>query len=237
MNHLLEAICNYGERYRQEHLFLRYDRVKLLGDPVSSLDFVFGRIFYQGRNDKLSKRVQDAAWEVIFQKIRDPLWHFTESVEASLISDLQQVIGPGHVGKGGDITMILDLMRYRETVPERNIVAYSCDRIRKGELCQHYRELDALHQIGPKIAAFYLRDVVSLFDLEGSISPLDYELLQPIDVWVRKFAIHRMKIAVDKADNKTIARNIIEYCAKEGCSTLLFNQGVWYLSTHRLTCS
>ncbi len=50
-------------------------------------------------------------------------------------------------------------------------------------LGEHFGELD-LPSIGPKIAAFYLRDLVSVFELESFLRAEDYYFIQPNDTWV-----------------------------------------------------
>jgi hypothetical protein len=105
---------------------------------------------------------------------------------------LSQKIGRGHVGKKRDIEMVLSTLNFLHRIPERNIVAYSVAKIRSNQIEPHFRELQAaqsssgIRQVGPKVAAVYLRDLVSLFRLEDQVQDNFAEIcVQPIDVWVR----------------------------------------------------
>ena len=60
---------------------------------------------------------------------------------------------------------------------------YSLNKIDRGELDELWNSLrQNITQVGPKIASFYLRDLVSLFGLELKI-PVDEQIMYlfPID--------------------------------------------------------
>jgi hypothetical protein len=109
--------------------------------------------------------------------------------------------------------------------------------MRAGELAAHYDELQAatgspgIIQVGPKIAAFYLRDLVSLFELDETVPLRELALLQPVDVWVRRL-VGRLGLAKETASDEEIRDAIVGICAERNCSPLLFNQGLWYLGAH-----
>jgi len=42
----------------------------------------------------------------------------------------------------------------------------------------------------------------------------------------------RLGLAAEGAPDELIRAALIDRCAAEGCSTLLFNQGLWYLGAH-----
>jgi hypothetical protein len=85
--------------------------------------------------------------------------------------------------------------------------------------------------VGPKIAAFYLRDVVSLFELEDNVSEGFQFTLQPVDVWVRRVAFN-IGIVPKGTSHRDVSRAIIDLCKSEDCSPLQFNQGAWYAGAH-----
>jgi hypothetical protein len=149
---------------------------------------------------------------------------------------LNAVIGPGKVGKGRDVLMILSALRHIAPLPSMNIVSFSVDRIKQGLLEKHYQQLQAtapggITQVGPKIASFYLRDVVSLFGLERFVSDDAAFCLQPVDVWVEKIA-YRSKLVPEKSSHAAIRNAILSRCRAIGISPVVFNQGAWYVGSH-----
>jgi len=128
---------------------------------------------------------------------------------------------------------VISTIQYVNRLPDSNIVAHSVQRVRAGEIGQHYNEIQrskdeaGIVQVGPKIAAFYLRDVVSLFELEVNVSADFQFTLQPIDVWVRRVAFETGMVPRN-ASVQQIGQAIVDLCRKEDCSPLQFNQGAWY---------
>jgi hypothetical protein len=151
--------------------------------------------------------------------------------------NLQKKVGKGNIGKARDIEMVISSLRYVSRIPDSNIVAHTVRRINAGEIGQHYDEIQrsenegGIVQVGPKIAAFYLRDVVSLFELEDNVSEGFQFTLQPVDVWVRRVAFN-IGIVPNGTSHRDVSRAIIDLCKSEDCSPLQFNQGAWYAGAH-----
>lgn len=231
---MTRAILAYGSRYRSE-LLLSSDLTKeqLLKDWKAALRFFFSKAFYQGRTDAVSVRVEKAALEVLEAEFSRTDLDLSGWDLDLLRSNLQEKVGKGKVGKARDIDMVISSLRYVNRLPDSNIVAHSVQRIQAGEIGQHYEEIQrarneaGIVQVGPKIAAFYLRDVVSLFELEDKVSDKFQFTLQPIDVWVRRVAFSTGMVS-EGADAQQVGRAIIDLCSEEGCSPLQFNQGAWY---------
>jgi hypothetical protein len=135
--------------------------------------------------------------------------------------------------------MIISALQFIGTLPNKNIVTYSVERIRGGQLQLHYKELQlseqttGIRQVGPKVAAFYLRDVVSLFQLTDSVDSSSAFCLQPVDTWVQQIAV-RLGIVPNEADKQTTQRAIAKWCQEQGISPLRFNQGAWYMGYYAL---
>lgn len=232
---LVSAILVYGQRYRTEQLFDRYEPKALQSDWWKALWFFFDRAFYQGRRDDVSYRVSNAAHSVLEPVISDTNGRIADAQLPGLELNLSAKIGKGHVGKAGDVKMVLSTLRYLRRVPEANIVKDSVARISAGQIAQHYKELQiaispksGIYQIGPKVASFYLRDLVTLYGLESYVPAQVQYTLQPIDVWVRRLA-EKAEIVAPNASDGAIRQAIVELSVERGCSPLQFNQGVWYL--------
>lgn len=235
---LISSITSYGKRYRLEVLS-EYDSDKLLTDPWVALQFFFSHACYQGRRDEVSKRVYNAIISVLapefsdnalltnYAKLSQGKWEFIET-------ELRNRVGKGKVGRGRDIDMVLTTLDFIARCPGFNIVDYSVGQINSGRTSLHYEELQrsrsekGIISVGPKIAAFYLRDVVSVYSLDEKVSPESSYCLQPIDVWVRKLA-RKTGIVDSSANDLNIQEAIVTVCKKEGVSPLLFNQGAWYI--------
>lgn len=236
---LFDAILSYGDRYRKDLLYMYYNPKQLLSDWWVALNFFFGRAFYQGRRDDVSEKVYNVAFEILEPKFsgynKDSEFLTLHKLNwEPLNTELKQKIGKDKIGKARDVKMVLSTLDYISNLPNYNIVAYSVECIKAGEINKHYEELqhsrnkEGIIQVGPKIASFYLRDVVSLFPLESDIS-YDFQFcLQPVDVWVRKLAIKTGMVS-NSATDEQIQEAIILLCQKQDCSPLLFNQGAWYL--------
>jgi hypothetical protein len=238
-NGLVKSILEYGDRYTQEMLAQRYHRRKLTTDWWEALCFFYRHAFYQGRLDSVSKRVLDAALDVlrpIFQPSSGPARRLSMDTRkrAGLRRDLRHRIGKGKVGKARDVEMTLSALEYVSRLPQNNIVSFSLAQIRAGAIEDHFRHLQrrlnpkGIVQVGPKIAALYLRDVVSFYGLQGCVPDQFQSCLQPIDVWVRKLA-HRTGIGGKDASDERIRQAIVDLCKSHRCSALQFNQGAWYV--------
>ncbi len=233
---LFDAVIGYGQKYRERHLN-NIDPAKLASNFWPALDFFLSRACFQGRRDAVSKKVYQAIIEVL-----EP--EFSVSGQAanyianrrqkwkSLEGALKGRIGKGHVGKARDIHMVLSTLEFVGQLPDWNIVKYSVEQIKQGNLGKHYAELQAsnngITQVGSKIAAFYLRDVIALYSLDDKVAVDSAYCIQPVDTWVRKLA-YRLKIVDEGANDQTIQKAIVEFCQSKGLSPILFNQGAWYI--------
>jgi hypothetical protein len=235
---LISSIITYGHRYRREFLN-EYAPDRLLADSWDALNFFFGRACFQGRRDDVSQKVYNAINTTLspqlsegglvanYNRLKRQQWRTIEG-------ELNKCVGKGKVGKARDIDMVLSTLDFVGQIPSYNMVKYSVERIRCDKIEEHYEELQrslsarGIVQVGPKIAAFYLRDVISLYSLESQV-PADFAYcLQPVDVWVRKLA-RRTGIVDDNASDHAIQKAIVALCQERRVSSLLFNQGAWYI--------
>jgi hypothetical protein len=238
---LLDAIVSNGDEYCRRYLS-KYDASNLEKNWWEAFDFFLARACFQGRRDEVSVRVYENAREVLsplfstnkgesnFNKNRDDRWK-------NIAEQLTSKIGKGKVGKARDVDMIVSALSYIGNLLAKNIVAHSVSEIRAGKLQQHYRELQSrngaagITQVGPKIAAFYLRDVVSIFQLTDSMGNTAAFCLQAVDTWVQKVA-EKLGIVAVGADTAEVQKAIVSMCEKERISALRFNQGAWFTGYH-----
>lgn len=119
------------------------------------------------------------------------------------------------------------------------------EMVRNGELERAFAALD-LRGVAHKLRAFFIRDVVTLLDVESRLkrSTEKYLWCQPIDVWVRTAAEElcpsrlvdpapraSQKFRLSRSD-RIHAGGIIQLSLSAGVSPLRVNQGIWYFSSN-----
>lgn len=239
---LVRAIAEYADRYRRDNLTQAPRTLET--DWWQAFKFFLGRACYQGCSDVQSDRVYDRACEVLeplfsdaqrdlnYESQKKGLWR-------EINSQLCEKIGKGKVGKARDVEMIISALQFIGALPNKNIVAYSVEKIRSGQLQLHYKQLQrseettGIRQVGPKIAALYLRDIASLFQLTDSVDDSSAVCLQAVDTWVQQIA-KRLKIVDEDADNQKTQDAIVKLCREQRISPIRFNQGAWYVGYHAL---
>lgn len=233
---LVQAIADYGPRYAADYLS-QFDATLLVSDPWAGLDFFLSRACFQGRLDTVSERVYQATKQVLepllgrgdfavkLEELAKTDWQY-------VCSGLEQRIGKGRVGKARDREMVISALTFVYDRPGSNLAEYSAAEIRRGRIVAHYIELQpsrspgGITQVGPKIASFYLRDLVFLCGLEEHVPAESAFVLQPVDAWVHK--IGRKLGIVQEGDSDAEVRDaILEVCRTHEVSVIHFNQGAW----------
>lgn len=234
---LLKTIYKYGDTYKQKFLDKRYKSDELLTDWCKALKFLFDRAYYQGRKDFISQKVEIAVARQLKALIKNNHADNTYMIDPknlpAIEEALKQKIGRGKIGKGADIEMTKGILTFISDIKDYNIVGYSIEKIKKGKTEEHYKELQNIYSIGPKISSFYLRDLVCLYSLEQYLDAADLSFLQPIDTWVRQVAYRIGVIVSEKEDEEVVRQKIIETC-KDVNLSMKFNQGAWYIGHHSL---
>lgn len=226
-------IVSYGQRYADENIAeLKSNKNALQSNHWEALLYLFTKVFYQGRRDKTSEEVSKQAKRILSNhpEIQQGIW--TEKTIQVIEKDLETCIGPGFVGKRGDIKMVSGILHYLMTLNDRNIVRHSIKIIEMEGFQVMSNELKSLYQIGDKIASFYLRDLIQIFDLKYDTEDAQY--LQPVDTWVRKIAL-LLDISKEGDSDASIVKAMTSLCTEHGQSYLLFNQGIWYLGANSFT--
>lgn len=235
---LLRAVASYGHIYREAALG-KYDTAALSSNAWLAIDFFLSRACFQGRRDAVSELVYNAVISALSRYLppegfQDAYRELSSQSWVPVKRALGDCIGRGKVGKARDAAMVVSSLQFIGGLPDLNIVKYAVREITGGRIDQLYSSLQAaksptgIVQVGPKVAAFYLRDVVSLYRLDDTVSPEFGFCLQPIDVWVRK-VVGRLGLAPHSGDDHDLQVAIVDACRANGVSPLLFNQGAWYL--------
>lgn len=225
----IRKILYFGDQYKKK-LDRSFQKDHLERDWYNGLSLFLNHSFYQGRRDDVSEKVERAAMPVLDRCFKNQDTSALANCNFDLLShDLAAVVGKGKVGKERDVRMVVSIFRFLLELPEKNLTRYSVAEIEQSRLRELYDALRGIIQIGPKIASFYLRDLVDIYDLESKIRAEDLKYLQPIDVWVRKVVHKTGIVGDDKLPDENIREDILSSCQQLGISAFRFNQGAWYV--------
>ncbi len=230
----IRKIADFGNRYEGEYLGRDFENRDLIRrNWWGGLQFLLRRSFYQGRRDAISEKVERRAMNVLKQHITPQTIGVTDGELQRIRNELRQVIGKGRVGRGRDIQMTVEIIQFAsrgEVVDKGSLVEYTISKIERGEVEEHYKELDRIHSVGPKIASIYLRDVATVYSLEreGKIRIEDMKFFQPIDTWVRRVAA-KIGIVEDNDKEHEIREKIVKECLEAKVSPIKFNEGAWFI--------
>lgn len=228
LNRKMKAIEDFGRRYVID--LLDEDRRQLsniMSKPLDALTFFYGKAFMRGRNDDMS---------VIFMKRSLKVLREYTSLLGIDLASLEQELLLHEVNNHHDRRMVLESIRFiRENLKDYgyNIFKWAVDAIQTNRSLEAFRTLDGIHAIGDKLAAFYLRNVALVSDLEPIIQQESYIYFQPIDTWVKQVtdAIGITEKETDR-DVLVVKKRIITCCCEAEVSPLLFNAGAWMMGAH-----
>jgi len=240
----LKVIAKFGKKYQNIYLYnqkKKEDLQNLLkNDWLEALKFFFSRSFMRGRRDEISVDFLNKAIKVLDDfNLKDNLAKFNQDEKWK--ETLQNKLQEEGVNNQYDRGMVLSTIEFILKLDNYNLINYSLQTIgnEKHEIEKIYSELDSLTAVGDKIASFFLRDLVCIFDLELQSDKQIF--LQPIDIWVSRI-LEKLNIAqksdIDKAISgnknslKIVREAIIKVCDDAKISSIEFNQGAWYIGFH-----
>lgn len=118
---------------------------------------------------------------------------------------------------------VIEFVQKKLSGTDYNIVRWAEKQLKTGDVRPAHKALKGISGVGGKIASFFLRDVAWVYGIEPDLSR---ELLQPIDVWVRRYIRHWGKD--DSLSEKECARWIVEHSLQAKVSPEKVNAGMWY---------
>jgi len=106
----------------------------------------------------------------------------------------------------------------------QNLYLFASRAVENNRLRDAHGTLQRIRGIGPKIASLFLRDVAMVVNVREPLLA-DRELLQPIDVWLK-----RTTEALTGTSVKA-ARELVRLADEADCSALWLNAGSWYFAS------
>lgn len=232
---VIEALERIGRTLEDQGTFSSdaldhtYPNERLLSDWAEAYRFFLRYILYQGRSNEISDRVFEAAITALDPFLDEPR---PPDNSAGLESALQETVGPGKIGKGRDIRMMVEAVDLIRELPGHNLVQESIKQIRAGELASHAEGLKDIHGVGPKTSALYLRAVVSTFGLDENLGKTEYELILPVDAWIVELARHFDITDNPKRNMREVQRQLVSVIVNCDCNPRLVEYGAWYVGKY-----
>jgi predicted house-cleaning noncanonical NTP pyrophosphatase (MazG superfamily) len=225
----LKVIAEFGRKYQNIYLYnqkKKEDLQNLLkNDWLEALKFFFSRSFMRGRRDEISVAFLNKAIKVLDDfNLKDNLAKFNQ--DENWRETLQNKLQEEGVNNRYDRGMLLTTIEFILKLDNYNLINYSLQTIEKHGIEKIYSELDNLTAVGDKIASFFLRDLVCIFDLKLQNNKQIF--LQPI---AQKSDIDKA-ISGNKNSLNIVREAIIKVCDDAKISSIEFNQGAWYIGFH-----
>lgn len=242
VNKVLNILEILGRRYIQDFLFKEESEPsQLRSDWYYAFKFLLSKLYMQGRNDSLSEQYLKEMQKCLDSYfLPDSITKIETLIQGHYIpltadwanfsienSPLWQKFDKS-MGKQRDREMVLDVLRYISKIPNYNIVNHSLSEIEAGRIREHREKLKLIWQVGPKTSAFYLRDIIFLFNCE--LSTDDSIELQPIDTWVRQ-VVDSLRDEQD-SDRQLSTEDWLVQHGGGPVNSALINAGMWYLGKH-----
>jgi hypothetical protein len=231
---VIKGISDFGGYYKEMYL-CHYKEKNLQDKWLEALNFFFGHIFPGGRRDSLSLEYEEYAMKTV--KNHTVTGELNNEVIENIISDLKKRTQKNYKFPKRDRDMVKETLKFLLKIPNHNIVNYSIEKIKKGEISGLFEKIKDIVGIGSKRATLFLRDVVDVFGLEenyikNSTKDNAYIYLQPIDVWVHDVAKHLGIVQSKNPSWEKDAPKIVKKCKDCGVSPIDFNEGAWIIGKY-----
>ena len=189
----------------------------------------------------LNKKLPYEIWETFEQQLKTVI---SKNKKTDPANTKANPLAPSNTkykkNKKGDIgetnySSVIEFIKNSLKNHDYNIYLFVKKGIKDNRIKATHSKLKEINGIAEKIASLFMRDVAVYERIDVKDSD-DRELLQPVDVWVRRcyFEIDEPLKSPEKSSegiNYNYAKSIIESCYKESLSPEKVNMGMWYVST------
>ncbi|MEM3264939.1 MAG: hypothetical protein QXH07_03180 [Thermoplasmata archaeon] len=200
---IFKALAEFGKKYQDRYLYSQCEKEKLktllTTDWYEALKFFFDRSFMRGRRDELSNTFLERTLNVLngfFKEIKIEELGQNQVWKENLLDKLEKA----GVNNKTDRKMVVSNIDFIIKIDGNNLINYTLEKIDNHKIQEIYNELynepDGICGVGDKIASFFLRDLVCIFDRENELKKNEEIFLQPIDTWVGK--VSKKLLQLDK---------------------------------------
>lgn len=228
----LATIAGFSTQYRTDQFDASDDDADPEADPFR-LRFLLKNIFASARSETVSTEYRQHTESVLRNHRSTIRNRWSESSDGISDEALKQKLADQGVGNQHDRRMVVEVLDFLGSLHniDHDVITYTQVRIENGSINEVYAELNDIHNVGPKKATLYLRDVVTRWELEDHLEGDQYRYVFPVDVWVFRVAKELGIVSTDSLDWETNSTEIVEACG-ESVSPIAFNQGAWYLGAN-----
>jgi hypothetical protein len=247
---ILQKIKKGSELFRAEHIAdRRGQKEELKKEWLAALEFFLSRVFFQRFRDEINQRYfkgaiqgikeifpadSDSNKQILFGLQNDGWLNKLDDLDNPIRFHLKKY-GVLDRARMSRIKLVISTLNHL-TKTEINIVNWVLLEIQKGKslkwVCEYLykNQKTKIFGIGFKTASFFLRDFVSIFDIE--VEGEDFFSVQPVDVHVEETAIKLELLPSRGMDKNIIVKKIIEFCCQNDISPIVFNEGAYYWHKH-----
>lgn len=237
---LAKKLCEFAPCYDLAHkIWIRghsFEESELVDDAYGAMIFYTTYVHErQGSNPRFPLYHREALRRGLNGKKFDDVFlsdvDFPKRVWNQFLSFAQPK--PNEKITAGVVYEILEKMRDEQ---QPNLICL----LRSKSLFNAFEWLRAVRGIGPKLAAFFLRDIWSFIGEWENTLKDNWYCLQPTDTWIKFWSekcwpdaewTSNIKIDSDSAKIR-FAKNLTSECLRSKIDSVAFNKGAWFVGSH-----
>jgi hypothetical protein len=224
----LRQVAAFSTSYRQTHLDTNIDPES--PDDPFQLRFFLKNAMAGARPASTSAMYREAA-ETVLREHQQRIEERLDGDDVFPDHEFDKELKQEGLTNGADRQLVIELVDFLAKLDENHeIVDYTVRSIKRGDINVVYDQLIDIHNIAQKKAALFLRDTVTLRELENELSPKEYRYVFPVDTQVRK-VVSTLGLVDTNASRNQIIDAVLEVCQPD-VSPIAFNQGAWYLGAN-----
>jgi len=234
---LVEELSEFASCYDVAHTIwmkrvgLSVNHQKLIGDSLSAILFFTTYVHERmGSNPRFPLYHRLALKKALNGRdFKQTLLH-DEKFPENVWKKFKNLVEQAHTKPNEQITegIVRQILEKMSKENQHNLIVL----LRKKSLQEAYEWLDSVRGIGPKIAAFFLRDLWSFIGVWQDTSELDLYCLQPIDRWVRFWSGECWPYKDWPSSDEKFAKMLIGVCQQINIDPVSFNKGAWFVGSH-----
>ena len=193
----------------------------------------------QGKNPDYPYAAVDALFyskernnNIFNQQIINLMWNrFSELLRNQNLNQRNNPIyplaNPDNLRIGNERFSLVEVVIDENIIPQNTLTTYLRNLINQTHNIQRpFNILTRIRGIGPKIASFYLRDLVYIMNIDLA-NIQNRTLLQPIDTWVKR-TVEILTNDENMNNRQQIAEWVVSNCLENNINPERVNMGMWF---------